>query len=138
MARTRILIAEDHKEMRDKVVQQLENDFEIIGLVGDGDAVLKMAPEMLPDVCVLDISMPILSGIEAAQKLKAGGSTSRIIFLTLHEDPDFLKAALDTGALGYVLKSRLGCDLVPAINAVIAGRLFISPSSHLSERRKAS
>jgi DNA-binding NarL/FixJ family response regulator len=138
MARTRILIAEDHKEMRDKVVQQLENDFEIIGLVGDGDAVLKMAPEMLPDVCVLDISMPILNGIEAAQKLKARGSTSRIIFLTLHEDPDFLKAALDTGALGYVLKSRLACDLVPAIDAVIAGRLFISPSSHLSERCKAS
>ena len=135
MNRTRILIAEDHKEMRDRVVQQLKNDFEVIGSVGDGGAVLKMVPEMLPDVCVLDISMPILSGIEAAQRLKAGGSTSRIVFLTVHEDPDFLEAALDTGALGYVLKSRMGCDLVPAINAVMAGRLFISPSSSLSDRR---
>lgn len=132
MTRTRILIAEDHKEMRDKVVQQLENDFEIVGSVSDGGAVVAMAPQILPDVCVLDISMPILSGIEAAHELKALGLTSRIVFLTVHEDQDFLEAAMDAGALGYVLKSRMGCDLVRAINAVMAGRVFVSPSSNLS------
>jgi DNA-binding NarL/FixJ family response regulator len=118
--------------MRDKVVRHLEDDFDVVGSVEDGGAVLTMAPQMLPDVCVLDISMPILSGIETAQKLRAGGSTSRIVLLTVHDDRDFLEAALEAGALGYVLKSRMGCDLVLAINAVMAGRLFISPSSNLS------
>ena len=124
--------------MRDKIVQQLESDFEVIGFVGDGGAVLKMATELQPDVCVLDISMPMVSGIEAARKLKAGGSTSRIVFLTVYEDPDFLEAALATGALGYVLKSRIDCDLASAIAGVMDGRLFISPSRNLSHRRNGA
>ena len=126
--RVRILIADDHKAMRDKVVKQLENDFEVVGAVGDGNAVLEAEARMLPEVCVLDISMPKLSGIEAAGELKKRGSRCKVVFVTVHQDPDFLEAALDKGALGYVLKSRMALDLMPAINAAVAGRLFISPT----------
>ena len=134
MTRIRILIADDHKEMRDKIVQQLEEEFEVVGSVTDGCLVLEAEPRMQPDLCVLDISMPGLSGIEAALELKARNSTSRIVFLTVHEDPDFLEAALETGALGYVLKSRMGSDLAPAVRSAMAGRLFISPSCALPDR----
>ena len=127
MVRTRILIADDHKEMRDKVVRELEPEFEVVGSVANGQALLAAAPKMQPDVCVLDISMPIMSGIEAASQLQASGSVPRIVFLTVHKEPDFLEAALDTGALGYVLKSRMGADLIPAIHSVLSGRLFVSP-----------
>jgi DNA-binding NarL/FixJ family response regulator len=71
--------------------------------------------------------MPILSGIEAAKKLKVSGCRSRIVFLTVHSDPDFVRACLATGALGYVVKSQMATDLVPAIREVLAGRTFISP-----------
>ncbi len=72
--------------------------------------------------------MPILNGIEAAHRLKQTGSRSKLVFLTMHEDPDFVRAALAEGALGYVAKSRLATDLPAAIHAALAGRLFVSPS----------
>ena len=127
MVRARILIADDHKEMREKVVRELEAEFEVVGSVTNGQALLAAVPRMQPDVCVLDISMPIMSGIRAASQLRAGGASSKIVFLTVHKEPDFLEAALDTGALGYVLKSRMGADLVPAIHSALSGRPFVSP-----------
>lgn len=127
MARSRILLADDHKDMREKVMQQLDAEFEVVGAVEDGCAVLEAVKKMKPDVCVLDISMPNVSGIEAATRLRTSGSDVKIVFLTVHEDPDFLQAALDTGALGYVVKSRMATDLSAAIRAALAGRLFVSP-----------
>lgn len=127
MVRARILVADDHKDIREKVMQQLEPEFEVVGAVGDGNALLEAAPQMKPDVCVVDIGMPIMSGIEAATQMRASGSLAKIVFLTVHEDPDFLQAALDTGALGYVVKSRLATDLCPAIRGALAGRVFVSP-----------
>lgn len=129
MARARILLADDHKEMRDRVAGLLATEFEVVGAVADGGALLEAALKMKPDICVLDISMPILSGIEAATRLKEKGSTAKMIFLTVHEDPDFVQAALETGALGYVVKSRMASDLRAAIKGAMTGRLFISPSS---------
>lgn len=126
--RARILLADDHKGMRDRVVRLLEPEFEVIGAVEDGSALLEAASQMRPDVCVIDISMPLIGGIEAATQLKDSNSTAKIIFLTVHDDPDFVQAALETGALGYVLKSRMASDLRSALKGVIAGRLFISPS----------
>lgn len=128
MARTRILLADDYNGMRDRAVRLLEPEFEVIGVVGDGHALLEAATKMQPDVCVIDISMPVLNGIEAATRLKENGSQAKIIFLTVHEDADFVQAALATGALGYVAKSRMASDLREAINGAMAGRLFISPS----------
>lgn len=127
MVRARIVLADDHKDIREKVMQQLEPEFEVVGAVADGNALLEAASQMKPDVCVIDISMPIMSGIEAATQIKASGLTVKIVFLTVHEDPDFLQAALDAGALGYVVKSRVASDLCPAVNAALAGRLFVSP-----------
>ena len=136
MTRARILLADDHKEMRDTVEHLLESEFDIVGTVAGGEELLKAESETHPDVCVLDISMPKVSGIQAANQLKARGSKTRVIFLTVHEDTDFLQAALDTGALGYVLKSRIVSDLSQAIRTVLCGELFVSPSHTLGTDKK--
>jgi len=128
VARARILLADDHKEIRDRAVRLLEPEFEVVGTVADGNALVKAWAQLKPDVCVLDISMPGLGGIEAAIKLRENGSQARIVFLTVNEDSDFVRAALRTGALGYVVKSRMASDLCPAINGALRGRLFVSPS----------
>ena len=126
MTRVRILLADDHKEMRDRVVRLLERDFDVVGAVDDGAALLEAEPKLRPDVCVVDISMTSVGGIDAATSLKARGSTAKIVFLTVHGDPDFVRAALDAGAFGYVLKSRMVSDLSAAIKGAMAGRQFIS------------
>ena len=91
------------------------------------------ATELQPDVLVVAISMPLLTGIEAAHRLKERGNPARIVFLTVHDDPDFVRASLATGAFGYVVKPRVATDLVPAIREALVGRIFISPSlSHPS------
>lgn len=126
--RPRLLLAEDHIGMRERVVQLLERGFNVVGVVGDGQAFLEAASRMKPDVCVIDISMPSLSGIEAAIQLKELGSKAKVVFLTVHEDPDYLRAALAAGASAYVVKARMASDLCFAIEEAMAGRLFVSPS----------
>ena len=128
MARARILLADDHKEIRDRAVRLLEPEFEVVGAVADGNALVEASEQLKPDVCVIDIAMPYLNGIEAAIKMRENGSESRIVFLTVNEDSDFVRAALRTGALGYVVKSRMATDLCSAINGAISGNLFVSPS----------
>ena len=128
MARARILLADDHKEIRDRAVRLLEPEFEVVGAVADGNALVRISAQLKPDVCIIDISMPYLNGIEAAIKLRENGSEARIVFLTVNEDSDFVRAALKTGALGYVVKSRMATDLCLAINSAIRGDLFVSPS----------
>src|ERR1043165_6024445 len=127
VGRARILLADDHKGMRDRALRLLEPEFEVVGAVTDGGALLDAASQMKPDVCVLDISMPIVSGIKAAARLKESGSTAKIIILTIHEDPDFVQEALNAGASGYVLKSRMASALGTAVKWAMDGRLFISP-----------
>jgi DNA-binding NarL/FixJ family response regulator len=128
VARARILLADDHIEMRSRVVQLLELEFDMLEPVADGRALLEKALELKPDVCLLDISMPIINGIEAATQLVKSGSTAKIIFLTIHADWDFVQAALKTGASGYVVKTRIASDLKAAVREVLAGRPFISPT----------
>jgi len=110
------------------IVRLLEREFEVVGAVGDGQALLEAESRLKPDVCVMDISMPILNGIGAATLLRQNGSIAKIVFLTAHAQEAFLEAALEAGALGYVLKPRMVSDLELAIRAAMAGRLFISPS----------
>lgn len=128
MPRARILLADDHKEMRKIVVELLEREFEILDSVADGHALLKAASRFKPDVCLLDISMPVMNGIEAAIQLKERGSTAKVIFLTIHEDGDFIQAALRIGASGYVFKRRITSDLSLAVTEALADRIFISPT----------
>jgi DNA-binding NarL/FixJ family response regulator len=126
VSRVRILLADDHKEMRDRVVHVLEKEFEMLEAVADGQALLEAASELKPDLCLLDISMPVVSGFEVASRLKKGGSTAKIIFLSIHEDVDFVRAAYDAGGSAYVIKRRMASDLLKAIRAVLAGRTFTS------------
>ena len=128
MRAARILLADDHKEIRDKVRRYLEAEFNVIETVEDGRAFLEAAARLDPDVCLLDISMPLVNGIEAAMQLKESGSRAKVIFLTVHEDVDFAQAALKTGASGYVVKRRMASDLHHAVKEALAGRIFISSS----------
>jgi CHASE2 domain-containing sensor protein len=93
------------------------------------DAVFSEPDRLNPDIAVLDISMPGLTGIEAARQLVK--LDVKVVFLTVHDDPDYLRSALATGAIGYVMKDRLATDLVPALREALAGRQFVSPSPSL-------
>ena len=129
MDRIRVLLADDNKEILDRVTTLLAAGCDVIGAVRDGRQALEAAQDLKPNILVLDISMPVMNGIETAHRLKEAGAKARIIFLTVHDDPDFAKEALETGALGYVLKTRMASDLMAAINEVHAGRTFVSPLS---------
>jgi DNA-binding NarL/FixJ family response regulator len=124
VARARILVADDHEEVRNKIVQLLKRQFDVLGAVCDGPEFLEAVDELKPDLCVLDISMPKMSGIEVAYRIKQSHSQMKIVFLTLHDDFDFRAAALETGAEGYVTKARMGGDLIFAVKEVLAGRRF--------------
>jgi DNA-binding NarL/FixJ family response regulator len=100
----------------------------VIATAENGQRALELAPKLSPDVVVLDICMPIVNGIETAERLRDSGSHSTVVFLTMHEDSDFLNVAFSTGALGYVLKSSAGTDLIPAIHQALQGNRFVSPS----------
>jgi CheY-like chemotaxis protein len=129
-AAPRILIADDQEDMLRTITLALADEFEIIGTAEDGKSAVELATRLLPDVLVLDISMPIMNGIEAAWRLKRLGSTIRVVFLTVYTDPDFVEAARCTGALGYVRKECLAKDLAPTIRAVMRGGTFIPPFGH--------
>jgi DNA-binding NarL/FixJ family response regulator len=125
--KVRVLLADDHPLLVKAVVNLLEPTFEIVGRVSDGKSLFESAMKLQADIIITDISMPILNGIEAANKLKVSGCRSKIVFLKVHSDPEFVRACLATGALGYVVKFQLPIDLVPAIEEALAGRIFISP-----------
>jgi DNA-binding NarL/FixJ family response regulator len=124
VARARILVADDHEEVRNTIVHLLKRQFDVLEAVGDGPEFLEAFDRLKPDLCVLDISMPKMSGIEVANRIKQSDAKAKRVFLTLHDDFDFRAAALDTGAEGYVTKARMGGDLLLAVNEVLAGRRF--------------
>lgn len=124
MARARILVADDHEEVRNTIVHLLNRQFDVLEAVGDGPEFLEAFNRLKPDLCVLDISMPKMSGIEVAYRIKKTHSHAKIVFLTLHDDFDFRAAALDTGAQGYVTKAKMGGELLLAVREVLAGRRF--------------
>jgi DNA-binding NarL/FixJ family response regulator len=126
-SQARILLADDHAPMIDRVRSILEPDFDVVGSVNNGADLVSEAARLQPDLIVLDISMPGMTGIQAAQELREGGSKAKLVFLTIHERVEFVRACLAEGALGYVVKSRLAVDLLPAIQEALAGRRFISP-----------
>jgi DNA-binding NarL/FixJ family response regulator len=124
--KARILLADDHPRFPEMAQRLLESEFEVVAMVGNGQALLEEAMRLKPDVIVTDISMPILNGIEAADQLKESRSESRIVFLTVHFDADFVRRCLSTGAFGYVLKSRIASELIPAIREALGGNIFVS------------
>ena len=126
--RMRLIIADDQAAIVEVTRCLLAVDFDVIATVDSGVGAFVAITRLQPDCAVLDISMPDVNGIEVAKRLKAAGSTAKIVFLTVHEDPDFVDEAVAAGGLGYVVKSRIGVDLKTALCCAIAGDLFVSPS----------
>jgi DNA-binding NarL/FixJ family response regulator len=136
MGCARILLADDQQEILERLEQILDREFEVVASVQDGKRALEAAARLDPDLLVLDICMPGLTGIEVATRLKHNGSASRakVIFVTVHSDPDYVEAAFAAGAFGYALKPRLAADLVPAIREVLRGGTFVSPPLGTAQR----
>ena len=132
MTRTRVVLADDLAPVLATVAALLRDSFDVVAMASDGRAALEATLKLEPDLVVLDISMPAMSGIEVAQELKRRGSKARIVFLTVHEDADILRTCQAAGGLGYVIKVLMDTDLVLAINQALAGRIF---TSRFSSRR---
>jgi DNA-binding NarL/FixJ family response regulator len=126
--RIRVVLADDHREVIAKIRGVLGDEFEIIEAAENGRQALTAVLALDPDIFVTDISMPVLNGLQAARSIQKTNSRVKIIFLTIHEDRDFIAAAFSAGATGYVTKRRLSTDLVVAIQEALKGRAFVSNS----------
>jgi len=126
MTLKRVLVADDLTPVLSAVSELLRETFEVVAMVSDGRAALEAVLALEPDLAVLDISMPCMSGIEVARELHRRGCKARIVFLTVHEDTDILETCLSAGGLGYVVKVSMDTDLIPAMKEAIAGRVFVS------------
>ena len=126
-----ILLADDHVELLQTVAQMLEGKFKVVGTAEDGRSALELVHNVYPDLLIVDVAMPIMDGIEAALHLREENSLTKVLFLTVYDDGDFLEAAMSTGALGYVLKQRLATDLIPGVWKVLKGDTFVSASANL-------
>ena len=126
MPRVRILLADDNSAVLDLVTGLLSNNYDIVAAVKDGRAVVKECLRLNPDVVVLDISIGKVNGIGVARQLREAGSNSKIVFLTVHDDYQYVNAAIGTGAMAYVVKPHLSTDLPLAIEAVLSDKFFVS------------
>jgi DNA-binding NarL/FixJ family response regulator len=127
MGLPRVLLADDHPTFLQRTAHLLEGECEVVGIARNGEQLVEAALSLDPDLIVLDISMPVLNGIEAAGHLSKSHPRAKVIFVTIHQDDAFVNAAVLAGALGYVLKSRMATDLIPAIHSVLQGNMFASP-----------
>jgi len=130
----RILLADDHQEMLDEVRKLLQNDFEVVGAVQDGQQLVERARDLNPDLIISDISMPVMTGFEAAAKIRALGLPSKLIFLTVQSSSVYLKKARALGADGYVLKVYSNEQLPLAVKQVLSGNQFFSPELQVGRK----
>lgn len=126
MKRVRVLLADDHRLVAEGIKRLLEPEFELVGVVGDGLALLAAARELRPDVILSDITMPELNGVEALEELKKVDPDVRVVFLTMHHNIAYARQAMNAGALGYVIKHSAAEELTLAVRAAAAGRTFVS------------
>jgi DNA-binding NarL/FixJ family response regulator len=122
--RPALLLADDNPDLLATLVEMLQARYRIAAALPNGTSVLDQIERLSPDLVILDISLGDLTGFEVARRLKESGFTAKIIFLTVHEDVDFVSAAFDIGASGYVFKSRVSQDLTKAIDVVLNGGRF--------------
>jgi len=125
--RPRVLVADDHTFVAEACVKLLEPEFEVVGTVADGQALLAAVPELKPDVIVLDVGMPLLNGLEAGKRIKKAVRAVRIVYLTMNTDKGIAAEAFRGGASGYLLKTSAGAELVTAVREVLKGKKYISP-----------
>ena len=124
----RVLLADDHVIVRQALCALLEREgFEVVGAVGDGQEALRVARERQPDVAILDFSMPLLNGLDAAREILHACPRTRAILLTMHTDDHRVLEALRAGVRGYVVKSQAAADLIRAIHEVLRGATYLSP-----------
>jgi DNA-binding NarL/FixJ family response regulator len=123
----RILLADDHVLVAEGIQKLLEPEYELVGIVADGRSLVAAAAKLQPDIVVVDISLPLLNGLDASQQLKKNNPNLKIIVLTMHSEPNFVTQAFRVGVSGYVLKQSVGSELVQAIREVVKGRTFVSP-----------
>ena len=126
--RARVILADDHPEVVEDIRALVEPEFDVVATVGDGNALVAAAETIGFDVIVTDIAMPGLNGIAAAAQILRNNPAARIVFVTVHNQPELVEKGLAIGALGYVLKLRAGEDLVPAIHTVLRGQRHLSPT----------
>lgn len=127
MNRPRVLLADDHTMFSQGLQSLLEDDFDLVGAVADGEALVEAARRLNPDVIIVDISMPVMNGLDAVRQLKKDGATAKIIFLTMHADDRLLAEAFRCGGSGYVLKQSAGEELITGIGKVLAGQKYVTP-----------
>ncbi len=128
VSKVRVVLADDHREVIAKVRGVLGDEYDVLESVENGRQAVTAVLALDPDIFVTDISMPILNGLQAARSIQKANSRVKIIFLTIHEDRDFIAAAFAAGATGYVSKRRLSTDLVRAIEEAMKGNTFVSNS----------
>jgi DNA-binding NarL/FixJ family response regulator len=135
--RARVLVADDHQSLLDRVVSILDGEFVVVGTVTDGTTLVEAEAQLTPDVLVIDISMPGMTGLEAAACIRRRGSHAAVVCLTAHQEPEIVEAAWRAGILGYVTKTSLAHDLLPAVRAAITGRRFVSQGASRPEPQSA-
>jgi len=133
MNRIRILLADDHPMVLEGVAKILDDEFDIVGKVGDGRALVAAAQELKPDVVVTDMTMPLLHGLEACRQLKRLVG-SKVIFLTMHADVAYAKEAFQAGASGYLLKRNAAYELIDAIHTVLQGQTYLTTMVFLDDQ----
>lgn len=127
MKRARVLLADDHALLLDGIRLMIEPEFELLGAVEDGNALVDAAKRLKPDLILLDIAMPMLNGIDAAYELHNSLPSARLIMVTMHADADYVTEAFRAGASGYVLKRSAGSELLNAMREVLKGNHYVSP-----------
>ena len=130
MSPTTIVLADDHQIVREGIRRLIEtrSDFEVIGEVGNGEDAVRMITERQPDIALMDINMPRVSGIEATRRLERQGIDTRVLVLSMHEDRNYVEEVLRAGASGYIVKNSSPAELLSAIDAVREGRSYLSDS----------
>lgn len=125
--RPRVLLADDHAMVTEALTSLLAAEFEVVGVVEDGRALLAAAETLRPDVIVADITMPRLNGIDALARLRQRGDRTPVVFLTMHREVNFARRALEAGAAGFVLKHSASVELIAAIRAALKGKTYLTP-----------
>ncbi len=124
----RILLADDHPLMLEDLREILNPDFEVVGTATDGRALLELAEVWRPDLVLADISMPVINGIEATRRLRDLLPETRVLILSVHTDPEWVQAAFDAGAYGYLTKDSAAMEIETAVREVLKGRFYLSPA----------
>ena len=127
MIRPRIFLADDHHELLEAEIALLLPHFDVVGVTTDGLSLVSEVQRLNPEVVVVDITMPMMNGIDAVHKLRQSGASAKFVFLTINTGPEFVQACQDAGALGYVWKSRMKTHLIPAIEAALKNLTYVSP-----------